>query len=281
MKREKKMLEMIRFVEIVRQLRSDDGCPWDRAQTHSSLRRCLVEEAGEFLDAVEEGEFEGMQEELGDLLLQVVLHSQLASEAGKFTLEDVVRAECEKLLRRHPHVFGGGKASSAAEALRNWERSKAGESGSQQRRLSAMDGVPRSLPALSRAQKTLSKAGKSGFEWNSVVEIVAKIDEELREVKEALGEGDRDHLEEEIGDLLFAIVNLCRWQKTEAEETLHGAIGKFIKRFRSIEAETMRQGKSLAQLSAPELNTLWEKTKPYNSNCHDAGSFDNGTADSA
>ena len=255
------MQEMERFVGIVRQLRSENGCPWDKAQTHRSLRRCLVEEAGEFLDAVENDDFEGMQEELGDLLLQVVLHAQIASEEGKFTLEDVARSECEKLLRRHPHVFAGQTVASAAEALKSWERSKIGEAGSQQKRLSVMDGVPRSVPALSRAQKTLSKAGKSGFEWNSMVEVVEKIEEELQEVKDALQEGNPVHLEEELGDLLFTVVNLCRWQKIEAEESLQQAVGKFMHRFRWMEDELRRQQKSMEQLSSLELKNMWLQAK--------------------
>ena len=255
------MLEIDRFVEIVRQLRSDNGCPWDKAQTHLSLRRCLVEEAGEFLDAVEEGDFEGMREELGDLLLQVVLHSQLASEAGKFTFADVANEECEKLLRRHPHVFADKKVSSASEALRSWESSKLDEPGRQQKRLSAMDGLPRSLPALSRAQKALSKACKSGFEWESMAAIVEKVKEELAEVEEACQDGKRMHLEEEIGDLLFSIVSLCQWQKIEAEEALQKAIGKFSTRFRAVEGAALQQEKKLTQLTSAELKNLWEKSK--------------------
>ncbi len=255
------MQEMERFAGIIRQLRSENGCPWDKAQTHRSLRRCLVEEAGEFLDAVENDDFEGMQEELGDLLLQVVLHAQIAAEEGKFTLEDVARAESEKLLRRHPHVFAGQTVTSAAEALKSWERSKIGEAGSQEKRLSVMDGVPRSLPALSRAQKTLSKAGKSGFEWNSVAEVVEKIEEELQEVKEAIAEGNPLHLEEELGDLLFTVVSLCRWQKIEAEESLQQATGKFIKRYRLMEEDVRQQKKSIEQCSSLELKKLWEKAK--------------------
>lgn len=261
MKRENELNEMERFAGIVRQLRAENGCPWDRAQTHRSLRRCLVEEAGEFLDAVENDDFEGMQEELGDLLLQVVLHAQIASEEGKFTLEDIARAECEKLLRRHPHVFAGQKAATAAEALKSWERSKIGETGSQQKRLSAMDGVPRSVPALSRAQKTLNKAAKSGFEWSSVDEVVAKIEEELQEVKEALKEESPAHLEEELGDLLFTVVNLCRWKKIEAEESLQQAVGKFMSRFRRLESAARLQGKMLSDFSAMELKGLWDKGK--------------------
>ena len=255
------MREMERFIEIVRQLRSENGCPWDKAQTHRSLRRCLTEEAGEFLDAVENDDFEGMQEELGDLLLQVVLHAQIASEEGKFTLEDVARAGCEKLLRRHPHVFAGQAVNSAEEALKSWEKSKIGEPGSQQKRLSVMDGVPRSVPALTRAQKTLSKAGKSGFEWNSMDEVVDKIEEELEEVKDAIKEGNSRHLEEELGDLLFTVVNLCRWQKIEAEESLQGAVGKFMNRFRRMEAEARRQQKSLEQFSNLELKNMWLQAK--------------------
>jgi tetrapyrrole methylase family protein/MazG family protein len=261
MEDKEKMQEIERFAGIVRQLRSENGCPWDKAQTHRSLRRCLVEETGEFLDAVENDDFEGMQEELGDLLLQVVLHAQIASEAGKFTLEDVARAECEKLLRRHPHVFAGKSVSSATEALKSWEKSKVGEPGSQQKRLSAMDGVPRSMPALARAQKALSKAGKEGFEWSAAHEIIKKIEEELQEVKEALQEGDKAHLNEEIGDLLFAAVSLCRWYELEAEEALQKAVGKFMRRFRAVEAEARGQNKSLPQMSATELKEVWEKTK--------------------
>ncbi|MFA6928709.1 MAG: nucleoside triphosphate pyrophosphohydrolase [Lentisphaeria bacterium] len=255
------MKEIERFVGIVQQLRSEHGCPWDKAQTHRSLRRCLVEEAGEFLDAVEDSDTEAMQEELGDLLLQVVLHAQIASEEGVFTLEDVAREECEKLLRRHPHVFADHKVASPEEALKSWEKSKIGEAGSQQKRLSLMDGVPRSVPALSRAQKTLNKAGKNGFEWSSIADVVGKIDEELQEVKEALAEGDRKHLEEEVGDLLFTIVNLCRWQQFEAEEALQQAVGKFMRRFRMLEESARSRGKTLEQHSSRELQLLWEDAK--------------------
>ncbi len=261
MERKEKMQEMERFAEIVRHLRSENGCPWDKAQTHRSLRRCLVEEAGEFLDAVENDDYEGMQEELGDLLLQVVLHAQIASESGKFTLEDVARAESEKLLRRHPHVFAGETVSSATEALKSWEMRKLDEPGSQQKRISAMDGVPRSMPSLARAQKALSKASKSGFEWEAELEIIEKIEEELQEVKQALLKNDHEHLQEEIGDLLFVLVSLCRWRNIEAEESLQKATGKFMLRFRSVESEARRQGKALTQMSTAELKELWQKAK--------------------
>lgn len=255
------MTEMERFIRIVQQLRSENGCPWDKAQTHLSLRRCLVEETGEFLDAVESSDPEAMQEELGDLLLQVVLHSQIASENNFFGIEDVARAESEKLLRRHPHVFGNQKAASPEEALKSWEKSKLGEAGSQQQRRSLMDGVPRSMPALSRAQKTLNKAGKSGFEWGSCDQVLEKIEEELLEVREALAKGNRRHLEEELGDLLFAVVSLCRQQQVEAEEALQQAVAKFMRRFRWMENASCENGRLLEQCSAMELEGLWQQAK--------------------
>lgn len=255
------MDEIDKFVAIVQQLRAEDGCPWDRAQTHLSLRRCLVEEAGEFLDAVEEGDYEGMQEELGDLLLQVVLHAQIADEQGKFSLQDVARAENAKLLRRHPHVFADQRANSPGEALQHWERSKAAEPEHSERRPSAMDGIPRSIPGLSRAQKTLSRASKGGFEWSALFDVLAKVEEELSEVKEALEKGAPAQVREELGDLLFTVVNLCRWQNVEAEEAMQEATGKFMRRMRVVEELASEQQKALRDCSLTELSCCWQAAK--------------------
>lgn len=252
---------MRRFIEIVRQLRSEHGCPWDRAQTHLSLRRCLVEEVGEFLDAVEDADVAGMREELGDLLLQVVLHAQIASEEGNFDLEDVARAENEKLLRRHPHVFAREKADSPEEALHNWEQSKLKEPDKQQQRTSVMDGVPRSIPALSRAQKTLGKAAKNGFKWQERSGILAKIDEELFELKQALQKDDKLEVREELGDLLFSLVSLSAWQGLEAEEVMQGAIAKFMHRFRKLEKKLETLNKRMDECQADELLKLWQEEK--------------------
>ncbi|NLZ62955.1 MAG: nucleoside triphosphate pyrophosphohydrolase [Lentisphaerae bacterium] len=255
------MDEIDKFVDIVRQLRAENGCPWDRAQTHLSLRRCLVEETGEFLDAVEDGDYAGMQEELGDLLLQVILHAQIADEDGRFTLQDVAAAENAKLLRRHPHVFGEQRAGSPAEALRHWEASKASEPERSARRLSAMDGIPRAVPGLSRAQKTLSRAGKDGFEWPRLQDAVAKVEEELGEVKAALAAGDAGQVRAELGDLLLAVVNLCRWQSIEAEEALQEAVSKFMRRYRALELLLAADRRKPSDCSGTELLRCWQAVK--------------------
>lgn len=253
--------EMSQLIEVVRQLRSENGCPWDRAQTHLSIRRCLIEEAGEFLDAVEAADVEGMREELGDLLLQVVLHAQMAAEAGHFDIQGVAGSEKEKLLRRHPHVFGQVRADDAAAALHSWEQSKLGEAGAQSRRQSVMDGVPRSLPALARAAKALHKAEKCGFAWPSEAAVLDKVDEELAEVKAALRSGDAAAARAELGDLLLAVTSLCRWHKIEAEEALQEATGTFMRRFRQVEAECSRLGRSPGELTGDELGRLWDRAK--------------------
>ena len=250
--------EFSRLVEVVRRLRAPDGCPWDRAQTHDSIKRNLVEEAGEFLDAVEDRDIPEMREELGDLLLQVLLHSQMAAEEGLFTIDDVVREEADKLIRRHEHVFGAARAADAADALRVWENSKRHEGGAQARRHSAMDGVPRSMPGLARCQKALSKAAKTGFEWKNGDEALGKVDEELAEAKAAIAAGDRSQLAEELGDLLCAVVMLCRWHHLEAEELMHQAVGKFCRRFRYMEQHA---GKPIGDLTTEQWRRLWDEGK--------------------
>lgn len=250
--------EIARLVNVVRRLRAPDGCPWDRAQTHDSIKKNLVEESGEFLDAVEERDIPEMREELGDLLLQVLLHCQIASDAHEFTLEDVAREEADKLIRRHEHVFGNKKAEDASEALKVWENSKKHESGAQALRKSAIDGVPRSMPGLARCQKALSKAAKSGFEWRDSADVIGKVDEELAEVKSAIASGDQSQIAEELGDLLCAVVKLCRWNHFEAEELMHQSTNKFIRRFRIMEQHAQ---KPLGELTINEWLALWNEAK--------------------
>lgn len=238
-------------------LRAPDGCPWDREQTHRSLRQHLIEESYEALDAIEAGNHDALREELGDVLLQVVFHAQVASEAGRFDFEDVARAIADKLVRRHPHVFGKGKAHTSADVLRQWEQIKKDE----KRRTSILTQLPRSLPALLKAEKVQHKVARVGFDWKHVRDVVAKVDEELRELKAALAAGDRRQFEEELGDLLFAVVNLARFERLQAEELLQRAIRKFTRRFRRVERAVQRQGRKLEECTLEELDALWDKAK--------------------
>ncbi|MGN0867171.1 MAG: nucleoside triphosphate pyrophosphohydrolase [Oligosphaeraceae bacterium] len=258
---EETQAQFLRLRQVVRRLRQPDGCPWDRAQTHQSIKKNLVEETGEFLDALEEGNTQGMVEELGDVLLQVLFHSQMGEEEGAFSLEEVCRHEADKLIRRHTHVFGDAQAANDREALRNWENAKHAEGGEQARRTSALDGVSRSIPGLSRAQKTLVKACRVGFDWPLPQHALSKVEEELEEVREALKAQDAAAVQEELGDLLFAVVNLCRLQGVEAEEALHGAIRKFFRRFQEMERQCAAQGRPLEKNSPQEWMDLWREAK--------------------
>ena len=264
----KEYLELERLVGIVKKLRDPQGgCPWDLAQTHDSIKRNLVEESAEFLDAVEDHDLPEMREELGDLLLQVLLHSQIAQDTGEFSLEEVCREEADKLVRRHPHVFGDKHTSDPAEALRFWNAAKRTEPGAQAQRKSVMDGVPRSMPALARCQKALAKAGAKGFEWPDIQYVLEKTQEEFSEVKEAMAEGDRKHVMEELGDLLFIVTNLCRWLDFEAEEVAHAAARKFIRRFQMMEEAASRQGKSLDNATLEDWLAWWNEAKQSPMDC--------------
>ena len=256
--------QICRLLDIIARLRDPvRGCPWDRVQTHLSLRRFLLEETAEYLDALEAGDPEAMCDELGDILLQVVLNAQIAAENGLFTMADVAQSEADKMLRRHPHVFAvDAPAAPASETAlrRQWDDIKQREQAGRQPR-SALDGVPRSLPALARAQKTLTKAGQVGFEWPDFAAALAKVDEELAEVRAAAAGGDRDALAEELGDLLFTVVNLCRWQQLQAEDVLQDAIAKFRRRFSCLEKALAEQGQSPATSTREELLQAWKAAK--------------------
>lgn len=243
------------LIAVVAKLRAPDGCPWDRAQTHASLRPNMIEEAYEAVDAIDDNDMKHLREELGDVLLQVLLHSQIASENGDFNLDDVAKELKDKLIHRHPHVFGNANLTTPDDVKEAWDKLKAEE---KTHRKSAIDGVSRCQAALMSAQKISKRAVKTGFEWPSEESLYECIMSEFEEFKEAKQEGDRVHMEEEFGDILFATVNLARWNKIDAEQALLKANKKFEKRFRKMEdlAE-----KPLIEYSFEEFDNLWKKAK--------------------
>lgn len=248
-----------RLVSIMATLRAPGGCPWDQEQTRESLKPFLIEEAYEVLEALDHGEKEKLQEELGDLLLQVVFHAQVAAELGEFTVDAVLEKVVEKLVRRHPHVFGETRAETAQEVLSNWERLKQAERGGAIES-SVLSGVPKTLPALLRAQRLQDKAARVGFDWGETGEVLQKVEEELHELKAATVKGP-EATEAEMGDLLFSLVNLARFLHVSAEEALRKSIEKFIRRFRHVESGLAQQGKSLAESSLEEMDALWHEAK--------------------
>ena len=250
------------FEEIVAHLRAPDGCPWDREQTHESLRSHLMGEAYETLAAMDSGDPEKMAEELGDLLLQIVLNAQIASEEGEFNMAGVVKGIFDKIIRRHPHVFDGLKLDGVQGVLRNWEKLKAVErNGSEEPEKGLLDGVPLALPALSQAQEYQDRAARVGFDWKEVNGVLDKISEEIREVREVSNDQE---LSVELGDLFFALVNLSRWKKVDAEAALRGMNLRFKTRFNHIEQEARKRNKNLSDLSMDEMETLWQEAKRMN-----------------
>ncbi len=243
------------LIAVIAKLRAPDGCPWDRAQTHTSLRPNMIEEAYEAVDAIDDNDMKHLREELGDVLLQVLLHSQIAKEAGEFTLEDVAQELKEKLIHRHPHVFGNAEIGTADEVKDVWDKLKAEE---KTHRKSAMDGISRSQAALISAQKISKKAVKTGFEWPNIDSLYECINSEFEEFKDAVKEGDKPHMEDEFGDILFATVNLARWYKIDAEQALLKANKKFEKRFRKMEELAI---KPLNDYSFEEFDALWKQAK--------------------
>lgn len=252
--------ELEKLIEVIAKLRAPDGCPWDREQTHKSLKPNMLEEAYEAVDAMESGDMKHLKEELGDVLLQVVLHAQIASEEGVFNIEDVAKGLREKLIHRHPHVFGNTKVTSTSDVLDNWEKLKQEE---KQHRKSAMDGISKSQSALMSAQKISKKAVKTGFEWPNEESLYECIYSEFEEFKEAEKEQDKEHMEEEFGDILFATVNLARWNKIDAEQALLKANKKFMTRFRKMEEIAE---KPLTEYSFEEYDALWKQAKKLLSN---------------
>ncbi len=249
-----------RLLEIMRRLRAPGGCPWDREQTLRSLKPCLLEETYELLEAMEGGDAGAHVEELGDVLLQVVFQCAIREEEGVFSFGDVAEALADKLVRRHPHVFGEVAAATSGEVLRNWEAIKQGERAGQPER-SALDGVPAALPALLKAQRVQAKASRVGFDWPDASGAVEKVEEELAELREAVASGDRRQVEEEAGDLLFSVVNYCRFLEVDAEGALDGTVGKFGRRFRAVERLMRERGRPLKSCTLAELDEAWEAVK--------------------
>lgn len=246
------------FVEIVAHLRAPDGCPWDKEQTHESLRKHLLEESYEAIAAIDSGDFASMREEFGDLLLQAVLQSQIANDEGQFNINQVIHGIHSKIVRRHPHVFGDLELDGVDGVLANWEKLKEQERGNKKEDKGILDGVPLALPALSQAQEYQDRAARVGFDWPEVEGVLDKIKEEIEEIKNA--ETDFE-LASEIGDLLFAMVNLARWKKVDAESVLRGTNAKFKKRFAYVEQGAKKQGRNLSELTLEEMDALWNEAK--------------------
>ncbi len=249
----------VSLLSLMARLRAEGGCPWDREQTRTSLRPYVIEEAYEVVQAIDEGSRDHLVEELGDLLFQVVFHSQLGAEAGEFTMADVVERVCDKMTRRHPHVFGDRVVADSREALAQWERIKREEVGGPTG--SALDGVPAALPALLRAQRLQTKAARVGFDWTGWEDAWNKVEEEVGEVQEALTGGDDARVADELGDLLFSIVNVARLRGMDAEDCLRRASEKFTRRFGKVETEMKAGGRMVTEASAADLDRAWEAVK--------------------
>jgi tetrapyrrole methylase family protein/MazG family protein len=248
-----------RLMTIMRRLRAPGGCPWDAEQSHESLKRYLIEETYEVIEAIDNNDNELLKEELGDLLLQPVFHAAIAEERGEFTMDDVIAAICDKLVRRHPHVFGDMEIKDSATQVENWEHIKKEEKGGKRR--SALAGVPPHLPALMKAQKITEKAARIGFDWEDTHQVFAKVLEELHEFEEAMSSGRQDRMEAELGDLLFAIVNLGRFLSLNPEEALRKTIARFNSRFSFIEETLHSRGVQLKDATLEEMERLWIEAK--------------------
>jgi tetrapyrrole methylase family protein/MazG family protein len=254
-----KMSSFEQFQEIIAHLRAPEGCPWDRKQTHESLRQYLIEEAYEVLETIDNGDWRGLSEELGDLLLQVVLHTQIAIDEGEFQMADVLRHVNAKMIRRHPHVWGDVNVDNPDQVVTNWEalkKQERTEKGSE--RKSLLDGIPKGLPALLQAFQYQAKAAKPGFDWPRVEDVIAKVREEMDEVLAAETNAERA---EELGDLLFVMVNWARWLNVEPETALREANAKFYRRFNYIETALTEQGKAMTDCKLAELDALWDEAK--------------------
>lgn len=250
------------FMQVIAQLRAPDGCPWDRKQTHASLRQYLLEETYEALERLDLNDMDGLKEELGDLLLQIALHSQIASETGTFTITQVLQSINRKIVSRHPHVFGVVSVKDDKDVVQNWEKIKeierAGNGKVEKNGL--LDGIPQILPALSQAQSLQERAARVGFDWPEIAPVLAKVLEEMQEVSEATDERERA---QELGDLLFAVVNLVRWYKVDAESALRGTNTKFRKRFAYIEKEAKEASRELGEMTLEEMDAKWEASKEF------------------
>ncbi len=246
------------YISLIAYLRSEKGCPWDRVQTHESLKRNLMEEAYEVCEAIDEGDPLHLREELGDLLLQIIFHASIEQDTGGFTMDDIADASCKKLIFRHPHVFGDAPAGTPDQVLDIWEQIKRKER-AQKTSSSAMDSVPRGLPALWRSEKIQAKAAKVGFDWPDVSGAMDKLREEADELQQGIDAGDLPNIQEELGDILFAVVNVVRFFGLDPEKSLHKSCEKFIRRFRYLEEGAARLGKELSAMSLGEMEEIYQQ----------------------
>ena len=246
------------LVSIVAKLRSPEGCPWDREQTRETLKPYLVEEFYELIDALEDSDDEGIKEELGDLLFQIVLQSQLSKEEGVFNIHDVIDGISRKMIRRHPHVFGEHRLETASDVIEWWEEHKKKEGKNPE---SVLGGVPKSLPALVRARQLQIKATRVGFDWEKIEDMFDKLEEELKEFRDALRRKKHDEMEGELGDILFVLVRIANFVNVSAEDALRKTIRKFIQRFHHIEAGASRMGRKVSDMSLDEMEVLWNEAK--------------------
>ena len=249
-----------KLIKVMERLRSDRGCPWDREQTRETLKPFLIEETYEVIEAIDKKDPENLKEELGDLLFQVVFHAQIAKERGEFDIEEVLNALTDKMVRRHPHVFGKDRAGTAQQVLARWEKLKNQEEKNRKRK-SVLDGVPKHLPSLLRANQLQGRAARVGFDWPNVRPVWKKIREELRELQESIRQDDPESIEAEFGDLLFSLVNLSRYLKIDSEGALRKANRRFSKRFQFMERKAVKLRRPLSELSLKELDRLWEEAK--------------------
>ncbi len=261
-----KQADIVKLVDLVARLRSENGCPWDREQTRETLKPMLIEEAYEVLDALDADDPDELKEELGDLLFQVVFHAQIAQEKGEFALVDVIDRSHEKMTGRHPHIFGDADLKTSGEVLKSWEDIKAAEKGVKSSSLpeskrSLLDGIPSKLPALHRAYQMTAKASRVGFDWNCLQDILKKMQEEVSELLEAQVAEDSDRITDEVGDLLFVAVNVARFLGVDPETALRHSNDKFDRRFRFVENSIKQQGRTLKDASLEEMDALWEESK--------------------
>lgn len=257
---EKKKYTFDDLLDVIEKLRGENGCPWDRVQTHDSVKINLIEEAYEAIDALENGTKDQFADELGDVLLQVVFQAQIGKEEGTFSIDDVLYHICDKMISRHSHIFGTDTAETPEEVLATWEKNKQKEKG-QKSYTESMKGVCRYLPALIRADKVQSKAAKVGFDWEDATGAIDKLSEEIDELKEAARENNTDHVFEELGDVLFSAVNVARFYDCSAEEALSKTIQKFIDRFSYVESSAKEAGKNLKEMTLAEMDALWDEAK--------------------
>lgn len=257
---EKESFNFNDLVEIMKFLRAPNGCPWDRVQTHESIRSNFIEETYEVIEAIDNKDSELLKEELGDVLLQVVFHSEMSAEENDFDINDVINGICKKLVVRHPHVFGDVKAENSEEALRSWDNVKM-TSKSQKKQSEAMVSVSKALPSLMRATKIQQKASKVGFDWDNANEALDKVVEETDELKDAINSGDCNLQSEELGDLLFSVVNVSRFLNIDSEKALYDACDKFTDRFKHLEELAEKRGIDIKTASIDELNSLWDEVK--------------------